>query len=175
MATRWREFCSSPAWSFPFFAALTVIAVCRSMGSGCPPAARQVIDRQVAAAGQRRHFALDIENRGSRVASSFCHVAMQLAHLAQQFAHMTRAAAKPPGKSPLTHSTRSWAKQAAEGHQHQAHRTVAADEGFDAVIQASGNDILDNRVENNDRIVFRAAKTPRQSSTLPAAFARSFG
>ena len=54
--------------AFPFFAALTVIQL---FVDPRDQAARQryakVIDRQLAAAGQRRHFALNIRDGGSRV------------------------------------------------------------------------------------------------------------
>ena len=64
-------------------------------------------------------------------------------------------------------------KQAAEGHQHQADGTVAADKGFYAVVQAGGDHVLVNRVEDNDRIVLHAQRRGRVNPvTLPAAFAQ---
>ena len=47
-------------------------------------------------------------------------------------------------------------EQAAEGHQHQADGAVTADKGFYAVVQAVGDDVLVDRVENDDGIVFHA-------------------
>ena len=82
---------------------------------------------------------------------------VQLAHLRQQFAHMTRTAAGRGLVSrhgdPLHQVLR---EQAAEGHQHQADGAVTADKGFYAVVQAVGDDVLVDRVENDDGIVFHA-------------------
>ena len=161
--------------AFPLFAALTVIQL---FVDPRDQAARQryakVIDRQLAAAGQRRHFALNIQDGGSRVRQLRGHMIMQLPHLAQQLAHMTRAAAGSRlvrrHADPL-HQILS--KQAAEGHQHQADGAVAADKGFHAVVQAGGDHILVNRVEDNDRIVLHAQRRSRVNPvTLPAACAQ---
>ncbi|MNV32540.1 hypothetical protein D3C71_1238810 [compost metagenome] len=82
-------------------------------------------------------------------------MAVQLTHLCQQFAHMARAAAGSGlvggNGNPLHQILR---EQAAQGHQHQADSTVAADKGFHAVVQAVSNNALVHRVENNDGVVF---------------------
>ena len=99
---------------------------------------------------------------------------VQLTHLAQQLAHMTRAAAG--SRLVRCHADplhQILGKQAAEGHQHQANGTVAADKGFDAIIQAGGDHVLVNRVEDNDRIVLHAQRRGGVNPVpLPAAFAQ---
>ncbi len=99
---------------------------------------------------------------------------MQLAHLGQQLAHMARTATgcRLIGRNryPLHQIL---GKQAAQRHQHQADRTVTANEGFYAVVQAVGDDVLVNRVENNDRVVFHAQRRGRVNPVaLPAAFTK---
>ena len=53
----------------------------------------EVINRQIAAAGQGGDFAFDLEDGGGRIGQLAGNMVVQLAHLGQQFAHMARAAA----------------------------------------------------------------------------------
>lgn len=146
-ATRWRILFVS-AWPF-HSSRLWPLSSCLSIhGIGLPRQRHaKVIDRQVAAAGQRRHFALDIENRGSRVRQLACHVAMQLAHLSAVRAYDARRRRSRTVSRHADPLYQVMGKQAAEGHQHQAHRTVAADEGLMPLFRPAAGRHLVNRVE----------------------------
>ena len=99
-------------------------------------------------------------------------MAVQLAHLGQQLAHMPRTTAGSRlisrHANPLNQIL---SKQAAERHQHQADGTVAADKGFNAVVQTGGDNVLVHRVENDDGVVFHAQRRGGVNPVaLPAAF-----
>ena len=161
--------------SLPLFAALTVIKLFvdpRNQATGQRYA--KVINRQFTAAGQGRHFTFDIENSRGRGCQFIGHMAIQMTHLGQQFAHMARAAAGGRligrHRNPVNQVI---GKQATEGHQHQANGTVAADKGLNAFVQAVGDDILVNRIENNDGIVFHTQRRGCVNPvTLPTAFTK---
>ncbi len=84
---------------------------------------------------------------------------VQHAHLRQQFAHMARAAAG--GRliggdgGPLYQVVR---KQPAQRHQHQADGAVAADKGFNPFCQPVADNMMVNRIENDDGVIFHAQR-----------------
>ncbi len=64
-------------------------------------------------------------------------------------------------------------KETAQRHQHQANGTVTAHKGLHAIVQAVGNHVLVDRVENNNGIIFHAQRRSRVNPvTLPSAFAQ---
>ncbi len=161
--------------TFPLFTALAVVELLvdpRDQAAGQRHA--EVIGRQFAAAGGFSNLALDIQNGGSRVLQLFRHVGMQHAHLSQQFAHVARAAA---GGRLVGGDRRPFhqivGEQAAERHQHQADGAVAANEGFDALVQALLNHRVVDRIQDDDGVVLHAQRRGRVDPvTLPTARAQ---
>lgn len=100
---------------------------------------------------------IDIEDRALGIGEIGGDGMMQRAHLQKQFAHVgspgTGGGLVGHGGDPLDAIL---AEEAVESHHHETDGAIAADEGFGSLSEGLVDDVLIERVENNDGILVHA-------------------
>ncbi|CAN0627157.1 protein of unknown function [Burkholderia multivorans] len=122
----------------------------------------EVARRHRIAVHRGQHAAVDVEDRRRRIGELLLHRAVQRAHLRQQLAHVLRARARRGLVRHRRHPVDEvLAEQAAQRHQHQADRAVAADEVLRAVDERVLDHVQVDRIENDDRVVIHPQRRRR--------------
>ena len=144
----------------PLFAALTVAQILIDPGDQAP---RQRHAELCPRKFLRRQGGADrpvyLQNARGGILQKRSRRSMQHAHLLQHFAHVLRARSRGGlvghRRDPIDDSG---AQQACNGHQHERHGAVAADEILDAAIPRGLHDRQIHRIQDDDRIFLHAQR-----------------
>ncbi len=160
---------------FPFFAALAVIELFVDPGSGFPPAVRQSYPPAARRCGQCRNFAFNIQNCGRRRRQFIGDMVATTdpSGLTARAYGARRRRRRRPDRSRRIPGNGLWAKRPPSDINIRPQRYGYRPQRSSHTVQAVGNHVTVDRVENNNGIIFHAQRRSRVNPvTLPSALAQ---